>query len=139
MARSVNKVILIGNLGKDPELRYAPNGTAVATFSLATGEQWKDQEGNPQERTSWHNIVIWSKLAEIAAEYLKKGAKVYLEGRLQYRDYEAKDGNKRYVTEIVVNELVMLGSRQDGGHKEESTPGATSAPAVSEDKEDLPF
>ncbi len=137
MARSVNKVILIGNLGKDPELRYAPSGSAVATFSLATNEQWKDQEGNPQERTTWHNIVIWGKLAEIAAEYLKKGRKIYIEGRLQYRDYEDKSGNKRFVTEIVVNDLVMLGSRQDGAEKEEPTPGAP--PAVSEEKDDLPF
>lgn len=138
MARSVNKVTLIGNLGKDPELRYAQSGSAVASFSLATSEQWKDQEGNPQERTSWHNIVIWGKLAEIAAEYLKKGRKVYLEGRLQYRDYEDKSGNKRYVTEVVVNDLVMLGSRQDGGgEKEESAPGAP--PSVSEEKDDLPF
>jgi single-strand DNA-binding protein len=139
MARSVNKVILIGNLGKDPELRYAPSGAAVASFSLATSEQWKDQEGNPQERTSWHNIVVWNKLAEIAAEYLKKGAKVYVEGRIQYRDYEAKDGNKRYVTEIVATELVMLGSRQDAGGKEEQASSESSAPAVSEDKDDLPF
>lgn len=137
MARSVNKVILIGNLGKDPELRYAPSGSAVATFSLATSEQWKDQEGNPQERTSWHNIVVWGKLAEIASEYLKKGRKVYLEGRLQYRDYEDKNGNKRYVTEVVVNDLVMLGSRQDGAEREEPAPGAP--PAVSEEKDDLPF
>ncbi len=137
MARSVNKVILIGNLGKDPELRYAPSGSAVANFSLATSEQWKDQEGNPQERTSWHNIVVWGKLAEIAAEYLKKGRKVYVEGRIQYRDYEGKDGNKRYVTEVVVNDLVMLGSRQDGGEKEEPAPGAP--PSVSEEKDDLPF
>ena len=137
MARSVNKVILIGNLGKDPELRYAPSGSAVANFSLATSEQWKDQEGNPQERTSWHNIVVWGKLAEIAAEYLKKGRKVYVEGRIQYRDYEGKDGNKRYVTEVVVNDLVMLGSRQDGGEKEEPATGA--APSVSEEKDDLPF
>ncbi|MCL5267299.1 MAG: single-stranded DNA-binding protein [Bacteroidetes bacterium] len=137
MARSVNKVILIGNLGKDPELRYAPSGSAVASFSLATNEQWKDQEGNPQERTTWHNLVVWGKLAEIAAEYLKKGRKIYVEGRLQYRDYEDKSGNKRYVTEIVVNDLVMLGSRQDGGEREESMPGAP--PAVSEEKDDLPF
>lgn len=138
MARSVNKVILIGNLGKDPELRYAPSGSAVASFSLATSEQWKDQEGNPQERTSWHNIVVWGKLAEIAAEYLKKGNKVYVEGRLQYRDYETKDGNKRYVTEIVLNDLVMLGGpRQQGGEKEESSPSAP--PTVSEEKDDLPF
>lgn len=143
MARSVNKVILIGNLGKDPELRYAPSGSAVANFSLATSEQWKDQEGNPQERTSWHNIVVWGKLAEIASEYLKKGRKVYIEGRLQYRDYEGKDGNKRYVTEIVAGDLVMLGSRQDGGEsggsfsREESSSGAP--PSVSEEKDDLPF
>lgn len=137
MARSVNKVILIGNLGKDPELRYAPSGSAVANFSLATSEQWKDQEGNPQERTSWHNIVVWGKLAEIASEYLKKGRKVYVEGRIQYRDYEGKDGNKRYVTEVVVNDLVMLGSRQDGGEKEEPASGAP--PSVSEEKDDLPF
>jgi single-strand DNA-binding protein len=139
MARSVNKVILIGNLGKDPELRYAPSGAAVTSFSLATNEQWKDQEGNPQERTSWHNIVVWGKLAEIAAEYLKKGRKVYIEGRLQYRDYETKDGNKRFVTEIVASDLQMLDSRQEGGGKEDSTHGTSPAPAVSEEKEDLPF
>ncbi len=143
MARSVNKVILIGNLGKDPELRYAPSGSAVASFSMATSEQWKDQEGNPQERTSWHNIVVWGKLAEIAAEYLKKGRKVYIEGRLQYRDYEGKDGNKRYVTEIVVNDLVMLGSRQDGGDSGGSfakeNGGSGAPPSVSEEKDDLPF
>lgn len=137
MARSVNKVILIGNLGKDPELRYAPNGSAVTSFSIATNEQWKDQEGNPQERTTWHNLVLWGKLAEVAAEYLKKGRKVYVEGRLQYRDYEDKNGNKRYVTEVVVNDLVMLGSRQDGGEREEPVPGG--APSVSEEKDDLPF
>jgi len=138
MARSVNKVILIGNLGKDPELRYAPSGSAVTSFSLATSEQWKDQEGNPQERTSWHNVVVWGKLAEIAAEYLKKGNKVYVEGRLQYRDYEGKDGNKRYVAEVVLNDLVMLGGpRQQGGEKEEGAPAAP--PSVSEEKDDLPF
>ena len=143
MARSVNKVILIGNLGKDPELRYAPSGSAVTNFSLATSEQWKDQEGNPQERTSWHNIVMWGKLAEIAAEYLKKGRKVYIEGRLQYRDYEGKDGNKRYVTEIVASDLVMLGSRADGGSGQETgekeEPLQGQPPTVSEGKDDLPF
>lgn len=143
MARSVNKVILIGNLGKDPELRYAPSGSAVASFSMATSEQWKDQEGNPQEKTSWHNIVVWGKLAEITAEYLKKGRKVYVEGRLQYRDYEGKDGNKRYVTEIVVNDLVMLGSPRDGGESGGSfsreNSGSGAPPTVSEEKDDLPF
>ncbi|HEY9167479.1 MAG TPA: single-stranded DNA-binding protein [Candidatus Kryptonia bacterium] len=134
--KSVNKVILIGNLGKDPELRYAPSGSAVATFSVATNEQWKDQQGNPQERTTWHNIVVWGKLAEIAAEYLKKGRKVYLEGRIQYRDYEDKSGNKRYVTEIVVNDLVMLGSRPEG-EKEETI--QNEQPSAAETKDDLPF
>ena len=101
MSRSLNKVQLIGNLGKDPELKYTPSGVAVATFSIATSESWKDQEGNQQEKTEWHNIVAWRKLAEICGEYLKKGKKVYLEGKLQTRNYE-KDGIKRYVTEIVV-------------------------------------
>ncbi len=132
--------MLIGNLGKDPELRYAPSGAAVVNFSLATSEQWKDQEGNPQEKTSWHNIVVWGKLAEIAAEYLKKGRKVYIEGRLQYRDYEGKDGNKRYVTEIVVSDLVMLGSRQDGdGGASNAREESGAPPSVSEEKDDLPF
>jgi len=140
--KSVNKAILIGNLGKDPELRYAPNGSAVATFSLATNESWKDQQGNVQERTTWHNIVVWGKLAEIAAEYLKKGRKVYIEGRIQYRDYEDKSGNKRYVTEIVCNDLVMLSSRQDGERSESGggEESVSSEPSTSgETKDDLPF
>ncbi|MGC8594628.1 MAG: single-stranded DNA-binding protein [Candidatus Kryptoniota bacterium] len=134
MARSVNKVILIGNLGKDPELRYIPSGTAVASFSLATNESWKDQDGNQQERTAWHNIVAWGKLAEIAAEYLKKGRKAYIEGRLQYREYEDKNGTKRNVTEIVMTDLVMLGTRQDG---EKEEPGIE--PPEGGEKDDLPF
>src|SRR5512147_2407928 len=105
MAKSLNKVMLIGNLGKDPELKYTPSGVAVATFSMATSEQWKDQDGNAQERTEWHNIVAWRKLAEIVGEYLKKGKKVYIEGKLQTRNYE-KDGVKRYVTEIVADQLI---------------------------------
>jgi single-strand DNA-binding protein len=134
MARSVNKVILIGNLGKDPELRYISSGTAVATFSLATNESWTDQDGNQQERTAWHNIVAWGKLAEIAAEYLKKGRKAYIEGRLQYREYEGKNGIKRNVTEIVMTDLVMLGAKQDG---EKEEPGIQ--PPETEEKDDLPF
>jgi len=113
MSRSLNKVQLIGNLGKDPELKYTPSGVAVATFSIATSESWKDQDGNQQEKTEWHNIVAWRKLAEICGEYLKKGKKVYLEGKLQTRNYE-KDGIKRYVTEIVADQLIMLDS---GGGK----------------------
>jgi single-strand DNA-binding protein len=112
MAKSLNKVMLIGNLGKDPELRYTPSGVAVATFSIATNESWKDQDGNTQERTEWHNIVAWRKLAEICGEYLKKGKKVYIEGRIQTRSYDDKNtGAKKYITEIVADNLIML----DGG------------------------
>ncbi len=117
-SRSVNKVILIGNLGQDPELRYTSAGVAVATFTLATNESWKDQDGNTQERTQWHNLVAWRKLAEICGEYLKKGSRIYVEGRLQYRTYDDKNGVKRYVTEIVLDQMMMLDSRsasQAGG------------------------
>ncbi|MBI3586899.1 MAG: single-stranded DNA-binding protein [Ignavibacteriales bacterium] len=139
-SRSVNKTILIGNLGKDPELRYTSSGVAVATFSLATNESWKDPEGNLQERTQWHNIVAWRKLAEICGEYLKKGGKVYMEGRLQYRNYDDKNGVKRYVTEIVMDEMVMLDSRGSGG----GSVSDSSAPPAQEEQtggkaDDLPF
>jgi single-strand DNA-binding protein len=139
-SRSVNKVILIGNLGKDPELRYTSSGVAVATFSVATNESWKDTEGNTQERTQWHNVVAWRKLAEICGEYLKKGGQLYLEGRLQYRNYDDKNGVKRYVTEIVMDEMVMLGGR--GGGQSASAPEAGGAPAQDEPGgkiDDLPF
>jgi single-strand DNA-binding protein len=110
---SVNKVILVGNLGRDPEVRFMPNGEAVANFSIATTENWKDKSGVKQEKTEWHNIVIYRKLAEIAGEYLKKGRPVYIEGRLQTRKWE-KDGVTRYTTEIVADQMQMLGGR-DGG------------------------
>ncbi|MFK5926062.1 MAG: single-stranded DNA-binding protein [Desulfuromusa sp.] len=110
---SVNKVILVGNLGKDPELRYTPSGTAVATFSLATTERYKDREGNKQEKTEWHNIVVWRQLAEICGKYLHKGKQIYVEGKIQNRSYDDRDGNKRYISEVVVNEMQMLGSRDD--------------------------
>lgn len=109
---SVNKVILVGNLGKDPEVRYMPNGEAVANFSIATTENWKDKSGAKQEKTEWHNIVMYRKLAEIAGEYLKKGRPVYVEGRLQTRSWE-KDGVKRYSTEIIADQMQMLGSKSD--------------------------
>jgi single-strand DNA-binding protein len=112
---SVNKVILIGNLGKDPELRYTPGGAAVVNFSIATNEKWKDKEGNPQERTEWHNIVLWGRLAEIANDYLRKGSPVYIEGRLQTRNWEDRDGNKRYTTEIVGMQMQMLGRAEGAG------------------------
>ena len=114
MARGVNKVILIGNLGSDPELRYTGSGTAVCNFSLATTESYKDRDGNQVENTEWHRIVAWARLAEICGEYLKKGRQVYIEGQLQTRQWEDKDGNTRYTTEIKAREMQMLGSR-DGG------------------------
>jgi len=110
---SVNKVILVGNLGKDPELRYTPSGTAVATFSLATTERYKDRDGNPQKKTEWHNIVAWRQLAEICGKYLHKGKQIYVEGKIQNRSYDDRDGNKRYISEVVINEMQMLGSRED--------------------------
>jgi single-strand DNA-binding protein len=142
-SRSVNKVTLIGNLGKDPELRYTSSGVAVATFSMATSESWKDPEGNTQERTQWHSIVAWRKLAEIVGEYLKKGSKIYLEGRLQYRNYDDKNGVKRYVTEIVMDEMVMLDSRGAGagaGATAQQDAGSSQLPEETGGKvDDLPF
>ena len=113
---SVNKVILVGNLGKDPEVRYMPNGEAVCNFSIATTENWKDKSGVKQEKTEWHNIVMYRKLAEIAGEYLKKGSPVYLEGSLQTRKWE-KDGITRYSTEVIANQMQMLGSKSDAVHE----------------------
>ena len=111
---SVNKVILVGNLGKDPEVRFMPNGEAVCNFSIATTENWKDKSGVKQEKTEWHNIVMYRKLAEIAGEYLKKGRPVYVEGRLQTRKWE-KDGVTRYSTEIIADSMQMLGGKDGGG------------------------
>ncbi len=139
-SRSVNKAILIGNLGKDPELRYTSAGVAVASFSLATNESWKDPEGNTQERTQWHNIVAWRKLAEICGEYLKKGSRIYLEGRLQYRTYDDKNGVKRYVTEIVMDEMMMLDSRGAGaGGGSQDAAGAQPSEDPGGKVDDLPF
>ena len=118
MANSVNKVILVGRLGKDPEVKYTQTGVPVARFTLATDESWKDQSGEKQQRTEWHNIVAWRKLAEICGQYLNKGKLVYVEGRLQTRSWEDKEGNKRYTTEIQADNMVMLSARTD-----EVTPG----------------
>lgn len=114
---AINKAILVGNLGKDPELRYTPNGQAVATFSLATTEKFKNKSGEQQERTEWHNIVAWGPLAEICGKYLTKGKQIYCEGRIQSRSYDDRDGNKRYITEIVISDMQMLGGRpgEEGG------------------------
>jgi single-strand DNA-binding protein len=141
MAKSLNKVMLIGNLGKDPELRFTSTGVPVATFTIATNESWKDQEGNLQERTEWHNIVAWRKLAEICGEWLKKGKKVYIEGRIQTRSYDDKNtGAKRYVTEIVADNMIMLDGKAVGSAPESPAPGATPEPAVGGvSNDDLPF
>src|SRR4051794_12292760 len=111
---SLNKVIIIGNLGRDPETRYLPNGDAVTNISVATTETWKDKAGEKQEKTEWHRVTLYRRLAEVAGEYLKKGSQVFIEGRIEYREYE-KDGQKRYSTDIVANEMKMLGSRQGAG------------------------
>ena len=148
MARGVNKVILIGNLGKDPEVRYMPNGNAVANITLATSESWKDkQTGEQQEKTEWHRVVMFRRLGEIAGEYLKKGSQVYIEGKLQTRKWQDNTGNDRYTTEIVADEMQMLGSRGGGsaGFSADSAPSqsapapaAASAPAGDFD-DDIPF
>ena len=115
MARGINKAIIVGNLGRDPEVRYTANGNAIANITVATTESWKDkQSGERQEKTEWHRVVFFGRLAEIAGEYLKKGAQVYIEGRLQTRKWEDKSGQERYTTEIVASEMQMLGSRGSG-------------------------
>lgn len=116
MARGINKVILVGNLGKDPEVRYMPSGSQVTNITLATSESWKDkQTGENKERTEWHSIVFFNRLAEIAGQYLKKGSQAYIEGSLRTRKWQDKDGNDRYTTEIVASEMQMLGGRGGGG------------------------
>ncbi|MHB1667260.1 MAG: single-stranded DNA-binding protein [Thiomonas sp.] len=112
---SVNKVILIGNLGRDPEIRYAPSGAAVCNVAIATTRQWKDKAGEKKEETEWHRVVFYDRLAEIAGEYLKKGRPVYVEGRLKYGKYTDKDGIERYTTDIVATEMQLLGGREGGG------------------------
>ena len=109
--KGVNKVILVGNLGNDPEVRYMPNGNAVANLSLATSESWKDQQGQVQERTEWHRLTMYRRLAEIAGEYLKKGSQIYVEGKLQTRKWQDQQGQDRYTTEIIVDQMQMLGGR----------------------------
>lgn len=113
---SVNKVILVGNLGRDPEMRYMPSGDALASFSIATTDTWKDKNGQKQERTEWHRISMFGKQAEVAGEYLKKGSSVYIEGRLQTRKWQDKEGNERQTTEVVADRMQMLGGRSGGGN-----------------------
>ena len=156
MARGVNKVILVGNLGADPETRYTASGAAITNISVATSETWRDkQSGENQERTEWHRVVFFSRLAEIAGEYLRKGSQVYIEGSIRTRKWQGQDGQDRYTTEVVANEMQMLGSRGGeasaqpaGGGFRDSKPApqseapAQSAPAPAEDnfaEDDIPF
>lgn len=122
MARGINKVILVGNLGQDPELRYTGNGTAVCNLRLATNEAYKDQNNEWVDKTEWHSVVAWARLAEICGEYLKKGSQVYIEGSLQTRTWEDRDGNTRYTTEVKAREMMILGSRGEAGGGEFGQP-----------------
>jgi len=149
MARGVNKVILVGNLGKDPEVRYMANGGAVCNLTLATTESWKDkQTGEQKDKTEWHSIVFYRRLAEIAGEYLKKGSQIYVEGKLQTRKWQDKSGNDRYTTEIIANEMQMLGGRGGGGSAEfgggaggsrSAAPAQAAAPVADDFDDDIPF
>jgi single-strand DNA-binding protein len=135
MAKSVNKVILIGNLGKDPEVKFTPSGVPVAKFSLATNERYKDKSGEWQDRTEWHNIVAWQRLAEIVGEYVKKGSKIYIEGRLQTSSWEDKQsGEKKYRTEIVAHDLVLLSGRGEGDGEGRASRGASAGSASAMDQ-----
>lgn len=150
MARGVNKVILIGNLGNDPETKYMPSGNAVTNLTIATSESWKDkQTGQPVERTEWHRVVFFNRLAEIAGEYLRKGSKIYIEGSLRTRKWKDKQGVERYTTEIVASEMQMLDSRADGQSsgpapkQQQAAPQQSShpppAPGIDDFDDDIPF
>jgi single-strand DNA-binding protein len=152
MARGINKAIIVGTLGQDPDVKYTANGAPVVNVSVATNESWKDrQTGENQERTEWHRIVVFGKLAEIAAQYLKKGSQVYFEGKIQTRKWQDQTGNDRYTTEIVANEMQMLGGRQNSGSSvpfepqgqaKRSGPTAVSEPAaapIDDGFDDIPF
>ena len=155
MARGVNKVIIVGNLGGDPETRYMPSGSAVTNFTVATNESWKDkQTGEQKERTEWHKVVIFDRLAEIAAEYLRKGSQVYIEGKLRTRKWQGQDGQDRYTTEIIADEMQMLGGRggaggsfgggqqgggQQGGSQQGGGGNAPPQPGPDDFDDDIPF
>jgi single-strand DNA-binding protein len=148
MARgTINKAILIGRLGKDPEMKYTPSGTAVASFSMATNYSVKDEDGNFVDKTDWHNIVVFGRKAEFAGEYLNKGRLIYVEGRIQTRNWEDQNGNKRYITEIIANDIQLLGSKGDSPDKQEDNkaeektkPADDNAQSTEEDDaDDLPF
>ncbi len=142
---SVNKAILIGRLGKDPELKYTSSGKAMTSFSLATSERWTDKDGQKQDKTTWHNIVAWGRQAEVMKEYLTKGKEVYIEGRIDNRSYEDKENVKKYISEIVVQSFQFVGSRNSGDSSSQQTPASepstSSAPQAgsASDDDDLPF
>lgn len=156
MSKSVNRVTLIATLGSDPALKYTGTGIPVASFTAATNEEWKDDQGNKQQKTQWHKLVIWRKLGEIAAQYMKKGQTHYFEGKIEYREYTAKDGTKRYTTEIIVDNMVMLGSKEGGNSSNYSRsenasststprednrakPSADPGPGMDFDDDEVPF
>ncbi|MEO1593651.1 MAG: single-stranded DNA-binding protein [Pseudomonadota bacterium] len=151
MARGINKVILVGNLGQDPETRYMPSGGAVTNLRIATSESWKDkQTGEQQERTEWHSVAMFNRLAEIAAEYLRKGSQVYIEGKLRTRKWQDKEGRDRYTTEVIADEMQMLGGRGGAGspmaggggggqQRPQIAPASQSAAAVNDFDDDIPF
>ena len=143
---SLNKVMLIGNLGKDPELRFTPSGRAVARFSLATSESWTDQQGQKQDRTEWHNVVVWGKQAESCGQYLSKGRQVFIEGSIRSRQYDDKEGQKRYITEVIAQRVQFLGGgRGEGGGRGASAGGGGGgggeemAPAPMPEDDDIPI
>lgn len=145
MSRGVNRAIILGTLGQDPEIRHTQNGTAIANLSVATNESWKDkQTGEKQERTEWHRVSIFGKLAEICGEYLRKGSQVYLEGRIQTRKWQDKDGNDRYTTEIVANEMQMLGGKPQGEKpqremRDDDGPPPAASGASGDGFDEIPF
>jgi single-strand DNA-binding protein len=142
MARSLNKVMLIGNLGRDPELRATPSGQSVTSFSLATNRRFKDKNGEWQDETQWHNVVAWGPRAETITNYLKKGSRVYVEGRLTHRSWEDQDGQKKYITEVITDNFVFLDAAPEGGRGDREPipppPDAPESPA-DKDEEDVPF
>lgn len=140
MARGINKVILVGNLGADPETRAMPSGVQVTNISIATSESWKDkQTGEQQERTEWHKVVFFGRLAEIASEYLRKGSQVYVEGNLRTNKWQDRDGNDRYTTEIVAKEMQMMGGRPGSGAPAQASSSAAPPPASDQFDDDIPF
>lgn len=149
MARGINKVILVGNLGADPDTRYMPSGGAVTNLSIATSESWKDkQSGEQKERTEWHKVAMFNRLAEISAEYLRKGSQVYIEGKLRTRKWQDKDGKDRWTTEIIADEMQMLGGRGGGGggapaqnddHSQPGQPSRDGGGAADDFDDDIPF